>query len=342
MTTSQMLVEARQAPVRLTATLAADEAAYLAAAERIKAAGARVLVTVARGTSDAAAEFLGRMAAVKLGLLPLSLPPSLVTLDAAPLDFSGSVVVAVSQSGGSPDLLAPLTAARAGGALTIALVNVVDSPLAAAADIVLPIGAGEERAVAASKSFLLSLAQSIRLVALTAGDTRMRADLMELPATLEAASAIDWTPAVDLLRDATWTPVVARGLVTAAAREFALKLKETTCVPAEALTAAEIMHGPRTLIGTTTPVLCLAPDDATRPSMDPAMTDLGTTTDRLITVGRSADGTDLGLALPPLADPTHASAAILAAAYPLLDALASERGTSPDAPRNLNKVTRTL
>ncbi|MEQ8965478.1 MAG: SIS domain-containing protein [Azospirillaceae bacterium] len=342
MTASRMLAEARQAPERLAASLAAEDAAYRDAGARIRAAAPHTLVTVARGTSDNAAEFLGRLAAERTGLIPASLPPSLVTVENAPLGFEGCLVVAISQSGGSPDLIAPVEAARAGGALTVALVNAPDSPLGRAAEIVLPVGAGEETAVAATKSFVLSLAQAVRLVAAMAGDDALRARLDALPATLEAALALDWSAAVDALAGTGWMPVCGRGLGAAGARELALKLKETTGVAAEGFTAAEVMHGPRTLIGETTPVLCLAPDDAARPSMESAMAELGTMTGRLIAVGRPAPGVDLALPLPDLADPVHGVPAAMAAAYPFLDALAARNGVSPDTPRHLEKVTRTL
>jgi len=342
MTVSRMLTEARQTPERLAATLADDEPAYREAGARIRAFAPRSLVTVARGTSDNAAEFLGRLAAGRLGLIPASLPPSLVTVEKAPLAFDGCLVVGISQSGGSPDLVAPMAAARAGGALTVALVNVADSPLARAAEIVLPVGAGEETAVAATKSFVLSLAQAIRLVAAAAEDAGLRARLEALPDALAAALALDWTAAVEPLAGAGWMPVCGRGLAAAAARELALKLKETTGVAAEGFTAAEVMHGPRTLIGPDTPVLCLAPEDAARPTMEDAIGLLGAMTSRLIAVGRTSRGAALTLPLPGLADPVHATPAILAAAYPFLDALAARNGVSPDTPRHLEKVTRTL
>jgi glutamine---fructose-6-phosphate transaminase (isomerizing) len=217
-------------------------------AARLRAARPRGFVTIARGTSDHAAEYAIRLVGRKLGLIGASLPPSLVTLAAAPLDFREQVVLAISQSGQSPDVVEALAAARAVGALTVALVNAPTSPLADAAELVLAIDAGPERAVAATKSYVLSLLQIARLVAAWAGDGALRDAVLGLPSPLAQAVAVDWTAAVPAFVEAPSAFVVGRGLAYATAREAALKLKEVAGLHAEALSAAEIMHGPKALL----------------------------------------------------------------------------------------------
>src|SRR5581483_4922255 len=155
------------------------------------------------------------------------------------LRLDGQLFLAISQSGRSDDLIAGAAMARAGGALTAALVNEVASPLAAACDIVLPLGAGPETSVAATKSFVASLAALLHLVALWGADSSLRAALERLPARLVAAQDLDWSAAQDAMADAASLVTIGRGPTLAIAREAALKLKEVANLPAEAFSGAE-------------------------------------------------------------------------------------------------------
>ena len=337
-----MLTEARSIPEVAAEALARGDAAIAAAARAIAAAAPRVLVTVARGSSDHAADYLGRLAATRLGLLPVSLPPSLITVDRVRLDLRGTLAVAVSQSGRSPDLIATVRAARDAGALTLALVNQAESPLADAADLALPIDAGPETAVAATKSYVMSLVLSARLVAELAGDRAFADAVAALPPVLARAVAADWTAAIPVLAPAATLFVTGRGFGLTVAREIALKLKEVCGQAAEAVSGAEVMHGPKALIGDQDPVLALAPDDSGRPAMETAVGALGRLSRQVVVVGRPVAGASLSLPIPVSPAPDLAGIVLATAAYPLIAALAGARGRSPDAPRHLDKVTETL
>lgn len=343
MTESVMRDEAHSIPAVVAAALTRNQPEIDTAAERIRAFDPAFVATVARGTSDHAAEYIGRLLGQHAGLVAASLPPSLVTVHGAPLRLDRALTIAISQSGGSPDVIEPLKAARQAGSLTIALVNVVDCPLAEAADIVLPIDAGEERAVAATKSFVMALVQGVRLVAALSGTmAETTAALAKLPLALDQAVGCDWSGAIPWLREMKSLLVVGRGLGLPIAREMALKLKELAGLQAEAVSGAEIMHGPKALIDPDMPVLALAAEDGARASMDATMADLSALTSRLISVGPPSESAALCLPAGPIIDPALAGLATISAFFPFAAALAEARGLSPDSPRNLKKVTQTV
>ncbi len=339
MTSSGMLAEALSVPAVVAAALERNQAEFTAAARRILNFDPAAVVTVARGTSDHAAEYLGRLLGQHAGLVTASLPPSLVTVHRAPLKLERAVTIAISQSGGSPDLVEPVRAAHDAGSLTIALVNVTDSPLAAAADIVLPIDAGPETAVAATKSFVMALVQCVRLVDALGGGAGKGLD--RLPLALEQAVGCDWSGAIAWLRDLRSLLVVGRGYGLPIAREVALKLKEVAGLHAEAVSGAEIMHGPKALIDPDMPVLALAAEDGARSSMDETMAELARLTGRLIAIGPPSPHAALSLPAGPIVEPALAGIATIAAFFPFAATLAEARGLSADRPRNLEKVTRT-
>lgn len=336
-----MLDEALSMPQVARTALSRGQDAVEAAARRLRELDPGVLVTVARGSSDNAAEVIGRTFARRLGLMPLSLPPGLVTIDRAPLRWRGTVVLAISQSGRSPDLIAPVEAARAGGALTLALVNDADSPLAAAAEIVLPIDAGPERAIAATKSYVMTLVQAMRLLAAVEGDARLADGLSRLPEALETALAVDWSAGLEPLRTASTPFVIGRGAGLGTARELALKFKELCGLHAEAISAAEVMHGPKALIGPGDPVVAVAPDDGALPAMADAVAALAAQTSNILVAGPELPGAALTLPLPAAPLPELSNLVLSAASYPFIAALAHARGLDPDTPKHIQKVTQT-
>src|SRR4029077_14707969 len=163
-------------------------------------------------------------------------------------DLSGTVMLAISQSGASPDLLAAVASARAAGARIVALVNAESSPLAQLADDLLPLHAGPERSVAATKSYIASLAALAQLVASWSEDHELTAALRETPALLARAWQLDWSAAVARLVTATNLYVIGRGIGLGVAQGAALKFKEACGLHAEALSAAELRHGPMALV----------------------------------------------------------------------------------------------
>jgi len=341
--TSLMLQETRAAPGRVRAMLDQDAAVYGALAEALRRRPPAFVVTIARGSSDHAAAYLASLVGIVAGRVTASLPPSLVTRYDAKLAFKGAFVVALSQSGASPDIVRALEAAAAGGAITAAIVNRPDSPLAAAAEHVLPQHAGPEESVAATKSMLATLACAARLVATWQEDGDLLRALTGLPDRLEAALGCDWSPALDSLAEVSRLYVVGRGPGLGIALETALKLKETSGVLAEALSAAEIQHGPKAVIGPGFPVLAYGladPGGADARAFAGELVEAGA---EVLLAGVAAPPTGaLHLPLPPPLHPLLDPIVALQAFYPLAEALARRRGRDPDRPPGLRKVTRTV
>ena len=335
-----MLAEALQAPSLVAQQLLESVASYREFGAQLRAQAPTSVLTVARGSSDHAAHFMAYLIMARLGKLVTSLPMSLITLYQAKIDCQGLLSMAFSQSGQSPDLVAAMQYFSAGGATTAAFVNDPHSPLAAAAQWVFPLCAGVERSVAATKSFIAQLVAGARVVAAWQDDAVLQAALARLPESLERAAYADWSAGVDLLKDADRLLVIGRGTGLAVAMEAALKFKETCAIQAEAFSAAEVQHGPMTLVEDGYPLLILAP-------RGPAQAGL-----LALAEAMRARGATLLLAAPPDTPgcnlPMIETAAIeldpislVQSFYPLVEALARARGIDPDRPRHLAKITRT-
>jgi glucosamine--fructose-6-phosphate aminotransferase (isomerizing) len=232
-------------------------------------------------------------------------------------------------------------AARAAGAHVVALVNVEDSPLAAAADTVIPLRAGVERSVAATKSYLGALAAIVHLVASWKDDKAIMAALAATPDALRKAFVQDWSPLLAGLSEADHLFVLGRGLGLGAAQEAALKFKETCGLHAEAFSTAEVKHGPMALVDARFPVLLFAQSDATLPgALDVARVFRA----RGARVWTAAPGDEHTDALPIVSAPHPLCAPLLTVQsfYRAVNALALARGRNPDVPVYLNKVTETV
>ena len=335
-----MFREAAQAPEAVRAQLAANAAQITRLAERLRATPPRAVVTCARGSSDHAATFARYLIETHLGLLTSSAAPSVSSVYATATDLAGTLMLTISQSGASPDLLAVVGQARKAGAHIVALVNADESPLAQLADELLPLHAGPERSVAATKSFLASLAAVVQLVAAWSNDRALAAALESAPQLLTRAWQLDWNALVTRLTAANNLYVIGRGLGLGVAQEAALKLKETSGLHAEAVSAAELRHGPMALVRTGFPLLVFSQNDESRPGIVQLAAEL------------SAQGADVLLAGTHLAHttelPTEAAHPVIEpllfaqSFYRAANALALARGHDPDAPPHLRKVTETL
>jgi glutamine---fructose-6-phosphate transaminase (isomerizing) len=339
MSVSLALSEIREAPKAVRAMLSCNGAALEALAHRLSELAPRTLLTIARGTSDHAATFFKYSCEISLGIPVASLGPSLATIYQAPLRVNGMASIAISQSGASPDLVALQKAVRERGALTIAVVNDIGSPLAKASNIALDVCAGPELSVAATKSFIVSTALCLSLVARLSGDVQLSAAVAKLPDHLDQSLACDWSAAVKALAEARSLFVVGRGPGLAMAGEAALKLKEMCGLHAEAYSAAELRHGPVTLAGADFPVLVLAAGN------DPTPAEIA---QRLVRDGVSVfiAGAEIEGAIPlPVARTDHPftdQISLIASFYVFAEALARRRGRDPDRPKGLEKVTRTV
>lgn len=338
---SLMLEEARSAAEAVAAQhMYADE--RLALLGRLLAEHPPGLaLTVARGSSDHAASYFAYLAMQRQGVPVVSLPMSLMTLHHAPLNVSGQLAVALSQSGQSPDLVETMSALGTAGAVTVALVNQHDSPLADCCEWVVPLCAGPERSVAATKSYIASLSAVARLVGHWQGDTSLLSALDNLPERLHAACELDWTPAVDVLAPVDRIMVVGRGLGFAVALEAALKFKETCALQAEAFSSAEIRHGPMALIDEGYPLLVFAPRSPEQAGLIALAEEMRARGARvLLAAPADVPARDLTLATADneLLDPLLA----IQSFYLMAATLSEARGYHPDHPRHLSKVTRTV
>jgi glucosamine--fructose-6-phosphate aminotransferase (isomerizing) len=333
-----MARETAEAPAAVARLLAGEGAAIAALGRRLAALDPPVVVTCARGSSDHAAHYLKYLLETALGVPVASVGPSVASVYGTRLRLRGAVVVTISQSGRSPDLVAFQDAARQGGALAVALVNDTTGPVAAQADVVVPLCAGPETSVAATKSFVASCAAAAALVAGWAGDAGLDRALAGLPETLSAALGCDWGAAA-VLGAAAGGYVVGRGPALAVAHEMALKGKEVAGQHLEAFSLAEVMHGPLQLVGPGFPVLALVPDDAALAANRAALARLAETGAAVLAAGPVA-----GMALPAVAcghgalDPLG----MVLGFYRWVEAQARAKGLDPDRPSRLAKVTRTV
>lgn len=303
----------------------------------------RFVLFVARGTSDHAALYAKYLVETRLGLpAGLASPSTMTVYDARP-DLRDVLVVAVSQSGASPDLLEPLTRARAGGALTLAVTNAPDSPLAQAAEHHLDILAGPERAVAATKTYSAELLTLYLLVEGLAGRDGADADLLPERARDLLGREEEVARLAVRYRFADQLVVTARGYNYPTAREAALKLMETSYIVAHAFSGADLLHGPVAMIDRGFPVIAIVPGGPGSDAMTPVLERLREGGADTLVVGDPAflPLGRVGLGLADLG-PEHLTPilAILPIQH-LAWHLARERGTDPDQPRGIHKVTST-
>ncbi len=319
--------------------MAACAAPLAELARRLHAKPPPLVVTCARGSSDHAATYGKYLLETTVGRAVASVGPSIASRYAAPLGLADALFVAVSQSGRSPDVLELTEAARRAGAIVVGMVNDEASPLAALCDVLLPLCAGEEKSVAATKSFLLAGFAFVQLAAAWTGDPALADTAARAPDAFAAACALDWSAALASLASATSMYVVARGTGLGAAAELALKLKETCGLHAEAFSAAEVLHGPVALVGPGFPVLALGQPDATEAGTREVVA-------RLVGMGAAVSSTIAVAGATEL--PTAAAPVLLAplcqvqTCYLALPALAAARGLDPDQPRHLRKITKTV
>jgi glucosamine--fructose-6-phosphate aminotransferase (isomerizing) len=309
---------------------------------RLNARPPQLVVTCARGSSAHAATFAKHLIELNLGIPVAAAAPNIATVYGQRLRLDGQLFLAISQSGRSDDLVETATMARQAGALTAALVNATDSPLAAACDIVLPIGAGPELSVAATKSFVATLAALLRFVASWADDDQLPAALDRLPDRLTEATELDWGTAIDALAAADSLVTIGRGPTLAIAREAALKLKEVANLHAEAFSGAEFLHGPVALVSTHYPILVFMPTDAAADGLRRLATDLAGKGAAVFTAGpRSDDRGPLLLSALAADHPETDAVCLIQSFYAMMVRLAERLGIDADRPRHLQKVTRT-
>jgi glucosamine--fructose-6-phosphate aminotransferase (isomerizing) len=331
-----MAAEVAEQPAVLARILAAQPE-FTEAGARIAAARPRFVLIAARGTSDHAGLYAKYLAEVEMQLPAGLVSPSSMTVYGARPDMSDVLFVAISQSGGSPDLRESLGVARERGALTLAVTNAIDSPLAAAAEIAVDVRAGAERAVAATKSYTAEL---LSLFLLFGGEraAEAAARLPEAAARTLALTADERLEGVAArFQYAERLVLTARGYSYATAREAALKLMETSYLSALAFSGADLLHGPLAMIDRSVPVIAVTSPGRGGAAMEPVLARLAELEAHVLRVGVD-DG--LPIASDGLPEQLHPILEILPLQR-LAWRLALDRGVDPDRPRGLSKVTQT-
>ncbi|WP_433533633.1 SIS domain-containing protein [Micromonospora sp. CA-263727] len=343
-----MAADIDEQPAGYERLLSTDHAAPIArVAAAVAARRPRHVVFTARGTSDHAALYAAYLTEIRLGLPAGLASPSAITLFGARPDLSDALVVGVSQSGGSPDLAEVLRVARDAGALTLAVTNAPDSPLAATAALSVDIAAGHERAVAATKTYTAELLALLMLVeGIRAGDGVLpdeeRAALAALP-ELAARTLADPVPAqlAPRYRFAAQLVTTGRGYAYPTAREAALKLMETSYLPALAFSGADLLHGPLAMTDPDVPVLAVVGSGPGGRAMGEVLPRLGERRADVVVVGSAEVEGATRIAVPEV-DERYAPLLDILPLQRLALALALARGEDPDAPRGLKKVTATM
>ena len=342
---SLMLSEAREAAAVAARQIASNRDEIMRILASLKALDPPFIATLARGSSDHAASFAKVLFETRLGLPVVSHAPSTGSLyGVTSPKFARVPLLAISQSGRSPDLLAAAADAKRVGAVIVALVNDTASPLAALADHVIPLGAGPERSVAATKSFITTLTVIAQITAIWGQDAILDQALDGVGDALAASFALDWSAALPVLAKTPSLLVLGRGLTLPIAGEAALKLKETAAIHAEAFSIAEVAHGPMTLINDGDPVLLFCPEDAAREGTVARIAAFAERGARVIAAGDPADTEGAAIRLPIVAHAHPVIGAIgqVASFYRLAEGVARARGRDPDHPPYLSKVTSTL
>ena len=317
----------------------ADAATLKRIGDALRRRSPSVVITCARGSSDHAAAFAKYAIETRLGVPVASAAPSIASVYETRLRAEDAVCLVISQSGRSPDLIAAVESLKRSGAWVLALVNDAGSPLADLADEVFDLAAGPERSVAATKSFIASLAAIVRIVAQWSDDNALRDHVQELPSLLKQAWDLDWSPVALGLANASDLYVLGRGVGFGIAQEAALKLKETSQIHAEAFSTAELRHGPMALVRPGFPVLMFGQSDDTRGDVEATARILIERGARVFIASASVTGATVlpTVSAAPLLEPILQVQSFYRAA----EALARARGLDPDHPPHLAKVTRT-
>ena len=333
---SHMARESAEAPEAAARFLELNNTRLIELGKHLRRSPPQIILTSARGSSDNAAGYFKYVTEIQTGIPCCSIGASVVSVYGAKLKANNGLCLTISQSGKSPDIVALQEAARKSGALTVALVNVEGSPAATSADICLPLYAGPEQSVAATKSLIVSLVAGAAIIAHWLNQAELLNAVSRLPDVLTQAAKIAWPEAIDLAVGNDQLYVLGRGPALPIAAETALKMKETCAVHAEAYSIAEVMHGPLELVGRDFPVLVYAPDDQSSVTTQVAIQKMRATGAKVLVVG--GGGLNYAKSDHPLLD----AISMVQTSYGFIEATSRALGRNPDHPRLLKKVTETV
>lgn len=329
---SIMAMEAREAPTRIAKQLETNAQKVQQIVAIIKSRQPKFVYMVGRGSSDHAGVFAKYLIEIELGLPVMAAAPSVASIYHKSLQLTDALVIVISQSGRSPDILAQVEMAKKSGALVLALVNDMSSPLAAMADHSLALHVGEEKAVAATKSYLATLSAIMHLVAVWSAKPALITALQQLPALMQQATALPMQLNTAALQNVKYLVVLGRGLGYAIAREIALKLKEVCGIQAEAFSSAEFLHGPVTLVKNNFTIIDINIHDESISAHNSQIAEMA-----------QRGATVLQLHHQPIIAPARLlPLLVLQRFYIDVEIVARDLGINPDAPIGLNKVTKTV
>jgi glucosamine--fructose-6-phosphate aminotransferase (isomerizing) len=338
--------EIREQPRVLEGLLQGGREAAESAALGILRFGPEWVLIAGRGSSDNAARYAQYLLGGHNGLGVALAVPSLFTLYDSPPRLSRALTIGISQSGESPDIVSVLREARAQGGLTLAVSNEPDSPLSRAAEYTLPLLAGRELAVAATKTYTAQLFALAMLSAALEANPERWAALARVPAWLDAVIALnaDLSAAVGAFQHARKLIVLGRGFNYSTAFEIALKLKETSYLPAEPYSVADLLHGPVAMIDSGFSVILAAPSGRSLADVPALLALLEARGARILAISDAPDvltRVPLHLVLPPSVPEWLSPLVSVVPGQLFAGALAQSSGQDPDHPRGLSKITLT-
>jgi glutamine---fructose-6-phosphate transaminase (isomerizing) len=343
---TRLLDEIREQPAVLAGLLESARGPLEALVEAIRTRDIEHVLVAARGTSDNAATYAKYLLGIAHGLPVALAAPSLYTLYDSPLKLRSTLVLGISQSGMSPDIVAVVNHARSQGALTAAFVNAPGSRLADAAEWTVGLGAGTERSIAATKSYTAELMLLAMLSALLDGADGTWQELSQVPAAVQAALTLEdpVSRRAERYRYMEHCAVISRGYNYATALEAALKLKELTYTGTTPYSSADFYHGPIAVVRAGYPVITIACQGRAMPLLRELVSDLGERSAEQIVITDDSDlaaGANLPLVLPRVLPEWLSPISAIVPAQLLACYLALARGLDPEQPRGLAKVTET-
>ncbi len=332
MTNTIMELEARSAPQKIAEQLAANAGLTKELGEKLRNFKPKFVMIVGRGSSDHAGVFAKYLFEIEVGIPTFAAAPSVASVYGKSLQLEGGLVIVISQSGRSPDILAQARMAKNAGAFCVALVNDETAPIKDIVDVVLPLRAGEEKAVAATKSYLATLSAIIQLTAEWTQSESLAAAVDSMPKALQTAVDAEPQLTAESLKGVKNLVVLGRGLGYAVTKELALKMKEVCSIHAESFSSAEFLHGPVTLVEKKLTIVDACINDE---SLESHVEQVNNVTER------GADVVHLNQTSNDI-HPRIAPLALLQRFYIDVAAVAVARGIDPDQPEGLKKVTQTL
>jgi len=338
--------EIYQQPQAIAAAVEQEYAAVAELARELRDREIRHVVIAARGTSDHAAVYAKYVLEIVAGVSVSLAAPSVYTLYDAQINLTGVFMIGISQSGQATDVVQALASGRAAGAMTACITNVAGSPLTKVCELTLLCHAGDEKGLAATKTYTTALALLALLAAHWSGSADLLEDLRKLPDAVKQTIGLDPSveEAVDRYRYMHECAVLARGLNQATALEAALKMTETSYIVAKPYSGADFLHGPIAMVSDGFPCFLFAPNGRAFASMLELAVKLRERDAEMVVVAHAPEILDL--ARSPLALPVDTGeylSPIVAIIPGQLWAyhLAVARGKDPDHPRGLTKVTLT-